>query len=543
MKTKHDISILYVEDENNIRDMLSHFIKRFCTQLYTAQNGSVALELYKEHKPAIIISDIRMPVMDGLTMAKEIKKINPQQMIIFISAHSESDFLLEAINMQVDGYILKPVDLSVLEKKLRKLIQQYENEIAAKKLLESEERFRKIANNSQVGVFIYKEKYIYVNKAFCALTGYTEDELYTKHPWEILEPEVQQEFQKLAERRLKGEEFDKEYSDIKIITKNNEHKIFRVSTSTIFLDGGYAGLGMLIDITKLVMTQEKLLIFEQAIEQMDEMVRISDIDGNIIFANNSITEHTGYKADSLIGKKNSIFKSGKHKHKFYEELWNTILSGKVFSATFINKKENGELYYEDETITPIFDPKTQKIKYFVATGKDITENINMINDLQRLATTDTLTGIYNRYKINQIIDEEIARTKRYKENFALIMFDIDHFKEINDTYGHDVGDHILQELSHIISSSIRETDNFGRWGGEEFMLIAPKISREDAIKLAEKLRKIIQNHHFEEVKKITVSIGIALFEDGDDKEEKLKEVDNALYKSKQNGRNRVSLVE
>jgi len=542
MRTKHDISILYVEDENNIREMLSRFIKRFCTELYTAPNGAVALELYKEHSPDIIISDIRMPVMNGIDMAKEIKKENPQQIIIFISAHSESDFLFEAINMQVDGYILKPVDLSVLEEKLLKLIEQHNNTKAAKKLIESEERFRKIANNSQVGIFIYKETYIYANKAFCNLTGYNEEELYKMRPWELLSPELQEDFKKVGELRLQGQEFDTEYNDIRVITKNNEYKVFRVSASTIFVDGGYAGLGMMTDITKLINTQEKLLIFEQAIEQMDEMVRITNVDGSIIFINSAVTKHTGYTETELIGKRNSIFKSGKHSDEFYQNLWNTILAGHPYRDTFINKKKDTTLYYEDQTITPIFDIHNKNLKYFVSTSKDVTERVKMVKDLKKLATIDALTGIYNRYKINQIIDDEIARTKRYHETFALIMFDIDHFKEINDTYGHDVGDIVLQELSNIILSCIRESDTFGRWGGEEFMLITPKISLDDAIKLAEKLRKTIENHVFTKIQNLTVSIGVALFDKDSDKEEKLKEVDDALYKSKKNGRNQVSTI-
>ena len=543
MRTKHDISILYVEDEENIRVMLSRFIQRFCTQLYTAENGSVALELYKKHSPDIIISDIRMPIMNGLEMAKEIKKINSQQIIIFISAHSESEFLFEAINMQADGYILKPVDLSVLEKKLLKLIQQHQNALSAKKLVESEERFRKIANNSQVGIFIYKEKYIYVNEAFCNLTGYTKEELYNMYSWELLSLEMQDAFKKIVASRLEGKEFDKEYNDLSIVTKKKQRKTFRVSVSTIYLEGGYAGLGMVTDITELINTQERLLIYEQAIEQMDEMVRITNIDGDIIFVNKATTKHTGYTEEELLNHNNRIFKSGKHDEKFYQNMYTTILEGHIYKDIFTNKKKSGEIYYEDQTITPILDSKTKKIKYFVSTSRDITERIKMINELEHLATTDTLTGVNNRYKINQIIDEEIARVKRYKEPFALIMFDIDHFKRINDTYGHDIGDAVLQELANIISSCIRETDSFGRWGGEEFMLVAPKTNLENAINLANKLRKTIENHSFEQVNHITVSIGVALFDEKSEKEEKLKEVDDALYKSKENGRNQVSVIE
>jgi diguanylate cyclase (GGDEF)-like protein/PAS domain S-box-containing protein len=541
MKT-NNISILYVEDEENIQKQLTRFISRFCEQLYLAKNGKEGLEIYKEHKPDIIISDIRMPVMNGIEMVREIKKIDPKQMIIFISAHSESDYLFDAINMQVDGYILKPVDLSVLEEKIKNLIKIHENLQASERLSESEERFRKIADNSHIGIFIYKEKYIYVNKTFCQLTGYTQDELYSMHPWELIEPSLQEPFKEVVNKRLKGEEFYKEYNDIRIFTKDKQHKVFRASASTVHIAGSYAGLGTILEITDLIRTQEKLIMYEQAIEQMDEMVRISKPNGEIIFVNKAVSEHTGYTQEELLKTDNSIFKSGKHDEKFYQNLWQTILAGGIYRDTFINKKKNGQLYYEDQTITPIYDINSKEIKYFVSTGKDITENIKMLKELETLATVDSLTGIANRYMTNQALNDEIARAKRYDDSFALLMLDIDYFKEINDTYGHDIGDIVLQELSSVVASSIRESDIFGRWGGEEFLLIAPKITREDAIKLAEKLRHTVDIHNFSDVKNVTVSIGVTLYSKDYDKEMLLKKVDDALYKSKNSGRNKVSFI-
>jgi diguanylate cyclase (GGDEF)-like protein/PAS domain S-box-containing protein len=539
MKTKTDITILYVEDEPSIQKQLSRFISRFCTTLLTASNGAEALEIYKEHGAEIIITDIRMPVMNGIEMAKKIKELNPKQLLIFVSAHSESDFLFEAINMQADGYILKPVDLSILGDKLHKLIQIYENQQAAKKLTESEERFRKIANNSQFGIFIYKETFTYVNEAFCQLTGYTQEELYSMQPWKILIPSLQEQFKEIAKRRFAGEEFHKEYNDLKIITKHNEEKFFRLSGSTIFIDGGYAGLGTIIDITDIIKTQERLTLFGQAIEQMDEMVKITDVEGVIVYVNKAVVQHTLYTKEEILGNTNAIFKSGKHHEECYTKLWSTILNKEVFHDTFINKKKNGELYYEDQTITPLIDEKTQEIKYFISTCKDITKEIQMSKELKKLATRDALTGIYNRYRINQLIEDELTRAQRYFETFALIMFDIDHFKHINDTYGHDVGDSVLRELSTLVLSQIRKSDKFGRWGGEEFMILASKITKDDAINLAEKIRHRVDSFQFQKVGHISISIGVVVFHKNETLTHLLKTVDEALYEAKHAGRNCV----
>ncbi len=539
---KNDIEILYVEDEESIQKQLVRFISRFCTKIYLAQNGQEGLELYKQYKPDIIISDISMPVMNGIEMIKEIKKIDPEPIAIFISAHSESKYLFDAINMQIDAYILKPIDFSIFEEKLNKLIQMHENRKVMQKLKESEEKFRKIASNSQIGIFIYKEKFIYVNEAFCNLSGYTKEELYNISPVQMVEHTKQEEISQIIKRRLQGEIFTKEHSDLKVFTKNHDYKYCRVSTSTIAIDGDFAGLGTLLDITDLINTQEQLYIYKQVIEQMDGMVLLTDILGQIIFTNKAVTKHTGYSKEELLGKNCSIFQSKKHNKQFYKDLWNTILKGEIYTNIFINKKKNNELYYEDKTITPIFDIKNKELKYFVSTGKDISERIKMEEELKKLATVDTLTGAYNRYKINQIIDHEIIRTKRYNEPFSLIMFDIDHFKEVNDTYGHDIGDIVLKEFTHVVLSSIRGSDMFGRWGGEEFMLVTPRTTLKDALNLAQKLRQKVEKYTFTEVKHITVSLGVTLFTKESKKELILKEVDDALYKSKENGRNQVSTV-
>jgi len=537
------IRILYVENEPQTREELSKFIENFCDKLYLASNGKEAFEIYQKEHPDIVISNISMPVMNGIELVKKIQTINPKQIIIFLALKEKSEILLEAVALQVDGYICKPVNFSVLEEKLSKLIQIHENIQTAKKLAESEERFKKIADNSQIGIFIYKEKFIYVNSALCELTGYSEEEFYAMRPWEILVPDIQDSFKEIAKRRLEGETFQKEYNDIKIITKTKSEKTFRITASTLYLTDGYAGVGSLIDITDLIKTQEELLIYRKVIEQMDEMVRITTTDGTILFVNRAFVKQTRYHKEELIGKKNSIVKSGQHDKKFYKNLWNTILSGGIYRDTFINKKKNGERFYEDQTITPIYDRKNRDIKYFVSTGKDITKRIRMEQELQLLATVDSLTGIYNRYKINQSINKEIIRTRRYNEAFALIMFDIDHFKDINDNYGHDIFKVINIKHNEAFALIMRESDTFGRWGGEEFMLLTPKATQESALVIAEKLRTRIEDYHFTDVEHITVSIGVALFTKVSKKEMILKAVDNALYKSKKSGRNKVSFIE
>jgi len=426
---------------------------------------------------------------------------------------------------------------------LKKILQFYKNLQKVHTMKESEEKFRKISENTQVGIFIFREKFIYVNEAFCALTGYSQEELLEMHPWSFLDEEIQENFKKIVYRRLKGEDFHKEYSEMKIFTKTGERKVLRVSASTVKIAGKFAGMGMVIDVSDFVETQEKLSLLAQAIQQMEEMVRITNTDGIIIYANESLSKHTGYSVDEIIGQKNSLFKSNKQTKEVYQELWETILNKQVYHNTFINRKKDGSFYYEDQTITPVLDEKTNEIKYFVSTSRDITKEVELQQKLQELATQDTLTHIYNRYKINDLIEQELIRSQRYHETFALIMFDLDHFKNINDTYGHHIGDVVLQEFTTLISQNIRKSDQFGRWGGEEFMLLVPNTSKEEALTLAQKLCDNVAQHTFTNSLHVTVSVGVTLYNFKDSKELLLKKVDDAMYKSKNDGRNKVSFIQ
>ena len=533
------MKILYVEDEASARELLSGFIKRFCEKLYVAQDGEEGLALYKKYGADIVISDIKMPKMSGLEMVEAMKKIKKEQLVIFTTAHIDSEYLFKAIELQVDGYVSKPVDLEKLKVQIQKCMIEINAKDAIEKLKESEERSRVILETSQLGVFIYRNRFVYVNDVFAKMLGYTKEELYTMDAWALLPEENQESIREIVLKRIVGEKFPLLYQDTNLIHKDGSILTCRVSTKTIQYEGRYAGLGTTLDITDILHTQERLKQLAQAMEQMDEMVRITDRNGYIMYVNEALTRHTGYKKSELIGKSNKILKSGEHSDLFYKKMYETIHNKKSYQATFINAKKSGEHYYEDQIITPVLSEESGEIEYFVSTSKDITERVKMQEKMKTLATTDTLTGIKNRYSINQEIENEIKRIRRYKGSFSLMMFDIDFFKDVNDTYGHDVGDSVLREFSTIVTKTIRDTDIFGRWGGEEFMLLSHNEDLEGSMFLAEKIRKNIEEYEFKGAGHISVSIGMTVCNSYSDKEKLLKKVDDALYEAKEAGRNRV----
>ncbi|MCE5220266.1 MAG: GGDEF domain-containing protein [Clostridium sp.] len=162
-------------------------------------------------------------------------------------------------------------------------------------------------------------------------------------------------------------------------------------------------------------------------------------------------------------------------------------------------------------------------------------------DLVRLSTIDELTGIYNKSKINDILRTEIKTLKRYDSEFSIIMVDIDHFKTVNDNFGHDVGDVVLKEVASALKNNIRQTDFIGRWGGEEFIIICTTTSLEEATKLANKIREKIEVYRYSVTSNQTVSLGVATLILGEDSKSLFTRVDKALYNAKKLGRNRVEV--
>ncbi len=189
----------------------------------------------------------------------------------------------------------------------------------------------------------------------------------------------------------------------------------------------------------------------------------------------------------------------------------------------------------------VFDIRVKAFKHshlFVSTFRDVTQEIQEKKELENRANFDTLTGIYARERFEFFLHQEIKEAMRYKRVFSLIMFDIDHFKEINDTYGHDVGDSVLKELTSIVNKDIRDIDTFARWGGEEFMIIThTNITQSETF--AQKLRKKIESHSFAHIKTLTCSFGVSSYKDGDTAESIVKHTDEMLYKAKNSGRNCV----
>jgi len=267
-------------------------------------------------------------------------------------------------------------------------------------------------------------------------------------------------------------------------------------------------------------------------------VLITDPEGTITYVNAAFEELMGYSRSEVLGENPRRFKSGRQDDAFYQGMWRALERGESFRGEFLNRRRDGSLIHLEQTITPVLDDHG-KISHYVALGKDVTDRVRMEDEIRRVAHTDWLTGVANRLSLGNTLEAEIERSQRYGRPLSLIMFDLDHFKAVNDQYGHEAGDEVLKALAQTVSAELRDADTLGRWGGEEFIIVVPETRLVGATALAEKLRQAVSTMSVPGVPCVTASFGVAELASGDSAKLLARRADEAMYQAKQAGRDRV----
>jgi diguanylate cyclase (GGDEF)-like protein/PAS domain S-box-containing protein len=325
-------------------------------------------------------------------------------------------------------------------------------------------------------------------------------------------------------------------------TPARENRIFEVIKAPLFHpdDSRKALVVIGRDISMRKKDEESIHKLSLAVEQSPVTIVITDIHGNIEFVNPAFTQLTGYTPAEAMGKNPRVLKTGKTPPETYKQLWQTISNGMKWEGEFYNKKKNGEEFVEHAVISPIFNEQG-KITHYMAIKDDITARKQSEETIWHQANFDTLTGLCNRRLFHNRLENAIHHTLREKSFFVLIFLDLDHFKEVNDTLGHDYGDLLLIEAAQRLHDSVREADTVSRFGGDEFALLLTNIKIDVGIdKVTKKILDALNKPFYlkEEVAHVSASIGVTLCpDDGDDVFTLLKNADRAMYLAKNAGRN------
>jgi len=272
--------------------------------------------------------------------------------------------------------------------------------------------------------------------------------------------------------------------------------------------------------------------FHQAMQQTEDMVMVTDSHGRIEYVNPAFLSQTGYIEPDILGQTPRLLNSGEHEDSFYLEMWQTLKAGHSFRDIFINRRQNGERYHEEKTITPIRDEFGQ-ICHFVSTGRDITDLINSEQRLDYLRRFDPLTGLPNRQRLSEQFEQHVLQRKRAP--MALFLVDLDRLSRINDSLGRSAGDELLKLFSSRLKQ--QHPEHFiGRLGSDAFLLMAEGIQTPDqAAQLAQKIQQVMalpfeltQAELF-----MSISLGITLYPyDGDQFDELINKADTAMHRNK-----------
>lgn len=294
-----------------------------------------------------------------------------------------------------------------------------------------------------------------------------------------------------------------------------------------------------IDLTERKRAEAERDKLARALAQTADSVMITDPQGIIEYVNPAFEATTGFSRVEALGRTPRLVCSGHHDRAFYQRLWDTILSGEAFREVFVNRRKNGELYYEEKTITPLKDERGA-ITHFIATGKDITERMQIQARLQYLAHHDTVTDLPNRFLFLEHLKQAIARRARIGRTMAVLFLDLDRFKLVNDTLGHSAGDRAIRLAGERLRSALRSGDMIARVGGDEFAVLLEDLASPDAIPpLVEKIRQVLEQPFSLEGREffLSVSIGVSLCpQDGDEPHTLLHHADVAMYRAKELGR-------
>lgn len=295
-----------------------------------------------------------------------------------------------------------------------------------------------------------------------------------------------------------------------------------------------------LEILERKAAEDQLRQLSQAVEQSPSSIMITDTDGMIQYANPMFTQITGWAVDEVLNQSTKILKSDETNNHIYEEMWETIRSGNVWNGQIYNKKKNGDMYFQNLTISPIVD-ENGITRNYLSISEDITLHKEQEERIHHLAHHDSLTGLLNRFSLEHRLEQALALTMRQKSQLAVLFIDLDRFKAINDSLGHKAGDHLLIEVAQRLKAICqRKSDIVARIGGDEFVVVLSEINDPSFAALTAKtfVEVLSIPYSYENDELITTpSVGIALYpSDGDNSEGLLKKADTAMYHVKETGR-------
>ncbi|HOP63925.1 MAG TPA: diguanylate cyclase [Spirochaetota bacterium] len=554
------IKLLIADDDRFIRRSISRMIERTAAFIiFEADSKDSVFSIINENQPDCILMDYYMADITGLELMRMFREKDITIPVIMITGQGDEEIAAAILKAGAYDYIpkkrLSEQDFSkTLTAMVTNAISRHEaveeSDRAQIALQLSEARYRGLIENSPILIArFFPEDYTisFINDFFCS---YFDVDRFTILGESVLTliPRSNHESSLRKIREITTENSISRFEIKTIVHDKPRWQLWTVQG--IFDENGkiaeFQAMGE--DITGLKSTQQELMeqrrYLQSILDSQDNMIVVADRE-KIHEVNISFLQFFGfYSYDDMEKNINRIsemtietegcLKPSDAKLMWLNELNSDEGIGQYRLIAFRQEGSDNPRYF---SVT--FRPLSIESDIFVLEFSDVTALEERSREFETRANYDALTRIFNRRRFLELLEHGITSARKLNHELSIIFFDIDHFKRINDTYGHNTGDDVLRGLAGLISKTIRRTDIFARWGGEEFLILLESTSIENAARMAEKLRKTIMGHNFPEVKTVTCSFGVTAYATGEKGDDLISRADSALYKAKESGRNRV----
>ena len=546
--TNHNITVMIVDDDLATRLLMRASLESEGYHIVEAENGVEAVELFELCRPDIVLMDIQMPVMNGYKACTEIRntKFGETVPILIITGLEDVPSIEEAYQVGATDFITKPIDWLILKHRVRYMLRASE---AFDSLKQQEARLAQAQRIARMGNWqleLPSEKLTWSDETY-RIFGLdpNEGDISLEQFNSLIHPD---DVNLVEDTYINALENKQQYQIVhRVLLNDGTTKYVEEQCINEYDADGNAlrSVGTVQDITERMSTEKQIRTLSQAIEQSPVSVIITDTQMLVEYVNQSFVKTTGYSGKDIIGLHTRLLNSRETPKARYKEIWKTVSAGKSWQGELQNRKKDGTSYWVRANVAPVLD-ESGEVRNFLFVGEDITLYKQQEERILQQAYLDDLTQLPNRFLSLDRLLQSIKEAHRYDKKVALLFLDLDHFKKVNDSLGHSVGDRVLIEASNRLQKAVRQQDTVGRLGGDEFVVILGDLNDEsEALAIADNvLNKFRQPVSFEKREFVlTASIGISVYpNDGMEPAELLRQADTAMYKSKEMGRNAISFI-
>jgi diguanylate cyclase (GGDEF)-like protein/PAS domain S-box-containing protein len=539
------ISILMVEDNPGdarlVQELLleSSWAGRFAVTW--VDRLGLAFDKVANNSFQVVLLDLSLPDSHGLDTLTRMRAKAPSLPIVVLTGLDDEDLALRAMQGGAQDYLVKGRgDGDLIRRAIRYSIERHRAEEA---LRQSQARFQAIYENTSLGISTIDpgSRLIDANPAVCAILGYSQEELRGTSILDITHPDDRDGTQSMMAGLMRGQyghytlekRFQKRTGEI-IWGRVNVSLVRGIEGEPLF------SVALIEDITNRREMEDRLRLAAQVLENTSEGIFVTNAEREIILVNPAFTDLTGFDSAEVVGHKPSILSSGRHDAAFYERINATLVEVGKWQGEIWNRRKSGELFAEWLNISVVRN-QNDDITNYVAVFSDITSRKQTEERLNYQANHDPLTTLPNRTLFYERLSRALARAHRNRLTVGLLFLDLDHFKEVNDSCGHLIGDMLLQTVAERLTGCTRQGDTVARLAGDEFTIILEDIADfRDAAVVAQKiLRQLAEPFHLNGYRlHVTTSIGISLYPaDGEDIQTLLRNADAAMYRAKKQGKN------